>query len=1128
MPSPLARYLRRLHEIRSTGAATKETSFYAPLERLLNAAGQTLAPRVVATFQLKSIGAGNPDGGLFTADQLQRDTERPAEGTLPARGVVEVKGPGEALEPIVKGRQVAKYWRRYRQVLVTNYRQFAFVGEQEDLHGGAAPVVREHFALADSEDAFWALAADPSSAPDDLNGRFVDFLRRVLLYAAPIGEPQDVAWFLASYAREARARLDAADLERLGELREALEDALGLKFTGAKGDRFFRATIVQTLFYGLFSAWVLWHRSDESARTDFTWHGAGLYLRVPVIQVLFGHMAMAHRVRSLDLVDVLNRASAMLGRVDRTAFFARFDERDAIQYFYEPFLEAFDPQLRKELGVWYTPRPVVRYMVERVDRALREELGVTDGLADPNVMVLDPCCGTGAYLVAVLERIARTLSEQGGGALSGVELRRAAVERLFGFEILTAPFVVAHLQVGLFLREEGVPLGEDERAGVFLTNALTGWQPAEHPKLPFAELAEERAEADRVKQQKKILVVLGNPPYDRYAQVAVGEERDLSDAYRSTADGVPDPEGPGLNDLYVRFFRIAERQISEKTGRGIVCFITNYSWLTKSSYPGMREHFLKAFDRIEIDNLNGDSRDTGKLTPEGDPDPSIFSTDRNREGIRKGTAVALLTKTEQTAAPAVVRYRDLWGTGKREQLAAETEGQQEPTYEALDPAAELGYPFAPRVLGANYLSWPKLPELFPFSSPGIFTARDDALVDIDRDRLEARIAAYLDPSVSDAEIGRMAPRFMKSTRRFDPEDVRRYLLKREANKGRIIRYLYRPFDMRWLYWEPETKLLDEKRSDYMKHVLESNLWVAAVRQNRKAFDPPTATSLAASLHVIERGANFFSLRLNPDAPGGDLFSQPSNGSDAPLYNLSETARDYLAAVGADPEALFYHALAMLHAPAYRLENAGALRQDWPRVPLPAAREALNASAALGRRVAKLLDVEREVEGVTTGRIREALRPLGVPSHVEEKRQLDPAAGHFDVTAGWGYAGAHNATMPGRGDARERPFAEAERAALPEGFAERLGETTFDIYLNDAAYWKNVPQRVWTYTLGGYPVLKKWLSYREKALLGRALTSEEVRYLMGCVRRISALLLLEPELDASYAAARHSAATARNA
>jgi predicted helicase len=266
-------------------------------------------------------------------------------------------------------------------------------------------------------------------------------------------------------------------------------------------------------------------------------------------------------------------------------------------------------------------------MVSRVDMALREDLGVTDGLASENVYILDPCCGTGAFLAAVLRKIDASLTKNGYGALRGQMVKKAALNRVFGFDIMPAPFVVAHLQVGLVLQAMGASLDSNhERPGIYLTNALTGWEPHTNKPLPFPELEQERTAAEKVKQDAPILVILGNPPYNGYAGMAVDEERELSAAYRSTKR-VRRPEGQGLNDLYVRFFRMAERRIAEKNGQGIVSFISNYSWLDGLSFTGMRERYLDAFDLIRIDSLNGDKYKTGKTTPDGAPDPSIFSTE---------------------------------------------------------------------------------------------------------------------------------------------------------------------------------------------------------------------------------------------------------------------------------------------------------------------------------------------------------------------------------------------------------------------------------------------------------------------------------------------------------------------
>jgi len=1116
--SLLQSYLEEIRRNRGSGAATDETSFYTPLENLLDAVGEDLEPQIDCVMQLKDAGAGNPDGGLFRADQIP-ETRAPLfeddrEVPIPGRGAIEVKAPTDGLDALQESSQVQRYLDRYGICLITNYRAFRLLGTD----GPTGPDVLEDFELAGSEGAFWEMTHRAGSVPTELEERFEGFLKRVLTRNAPLQEPEDVAALLASYARDARLRLEDASLDDLGLLRDSFEESLGVEFQGDRGEEFFRSTIVQTLFYGLFSSWVLWHREAPGREDEFDWHEATDYLGVPVLERLFNQVVVPSQLRQFRLLEILGWTEDALNRVDRSSFFAQFEEKRAVQYFYEPFLERFDSELREQLGVWYTPKEVVEYQVRRIDTVLREELGIRDGLAAEEVVVLDPCCGTGAYLVEVLRQIARRLKEQGQEALMAEVLREAATNRIYGFEILTAPFVVAHLQIGLFLAQIGAPLidAEEERAGVYLTNALTGWRPdGEEEKRTFPEFKAERLAAEKVKQEEPILVVLGNPPYSGYAGIAVGEERELSEAYRETEEA-PEPQGHGLNDLYVRFFRMAERQIVERTEKGVVCYISNYSWLDGLSHTGMRERYLDVFDEIWIDNMNGDKYRTGKRTPEGDPDPSVFSTDYSRIGIQVGTAVSLLCRDgeqEGDVEEAEVHYREFWGKGKRGRLLESADLTNAEGYGDLDPPLKLGLPLMPRSTGDDYLDWPKLPEIFPANFPGVKTSRDDAVVDTDRDRLETRMREYFDPEVSDQEIAERYPRLMESTSEFDPSKTRDYLIERGFKPENIVRYCYRPMDVRWLYWEPETNLLDRERDSYFPHVFDGNYQIEARQRIAKEFDRGYVTDLLGD-NFGAGLSNFFPLYLKPKANGGNLFQQPNvDGESEPVPNLSDSAEGYLDRVDGAVETLFYHTIATLHAPTYRQENEGALRQDWPRVPLPEDGEVLRQSAQLGREVASLLDVEQEVEGVTAGTIRPELRPLGVPTPASEKDRLSRE--DFGVSAGWGYTAHHGATMPAGGEYEQRSLTPAEETALPEGAAGRFGVTTYDIYLNDSAYWQHVPERVWDYTLGGYPVIKKWLSYREKEVLGRRLRLDEVQHVTDMTRRIAALLLLEPRLDDNY-------------
>ena len=875
-------YLVDLGRVRASGGATGERSSYPALANLLNAVGATLKPKVFCVVELADQGAGHPDMGLYSAKQLQKGG--PEEGQTPEHGVVEVKSAEDNAWLTADGPQVSRYWGRYRLVLVTNTRDFVLVGED----ASGRPAKLETFRLAGDGETFEHRLSKPRSFTHAVGAGLGEYLSRALSHSAALTEPKDLAWLLASYARDGLARVEAAgDAPSLEAVRSALEEALGVRFEGEKGTRFFHSALVQTLFYGIFSAWVLWTRAgaksdvgplfaDVSSAARFDWRTAVWHLRAPVLRALFQQLSDPGRLQPLGLVEVLDWTAAVLDRVDRPAFFDRFNEGEAVPYFYEPFLEAFDPGLRKQLGVWYTPAEVVRYMVARVDKALKDDLGIADGLAAENVYVLDPCCGTGAFLAEVLRRIAANLQSQGLGALTGARVKQAATERVFGFEIMPAPFV-----------------------------------------------------------------------------------------------------------------RMAERRIAERTGRGIVCFISNYSWLDGLSFTGMRERYLEAFDAIRIDNLHGD-RIISEYAPDGRTSETVFALRGQSPGIKVGASITLLSRSGTVAGTLTggsILYRDFHHAKADERRRALLDSLDasdiDADYSAFEPNLRLGLPFKPMAVSKGWFAWPSLPDLFPVSFPGVKTSRDGFLVDTDLDRLKARVADYFDASLSHEDIARLYPGVMKSTSRFNAYKVRDALLARGGpNKSGFVRHAYRPFDNRWLYWEADTKLLDEKRADYRPHVFEGSLWLLEVpRLRRDAIEPQAVvTSHLASLHLIEWSASMFPAWLRNDG------------------------------LGMDVEDLFHHVLATLHDPAYREANAGALRVGWPRIPLPGwpdgeaggAAVALARSAAQGRELAALLDPETPVPGVTQGPLRPEIAAIAVPDTTDGRNMT---ADDFAVTAGWGHYGS---------------------------------------------------------------------------------------------------------------------------
>ena len=1108
---------------RSFGAHTAETTFYTPLSNLLNDVGETLKPRVVFVAHPGNRGAGLPDGGLFPV--ANRRQTAPLPNQRPERGAVEIKPPGESLAALAQSEQIRRYMREYGLCLITNYHQFQLV-ELRD----AVPSVMESYALTRNAADLWNLPVTELAKRHAQT--LPDFLARVLTRKVLLEKPKDVAELLASYAREARERAAEHPIVAFDGVKSALQESLGITFEGEKGEHFFRSTLIQTLFYGIFSAWILWRRSpDYSAHNGiFNWRLSAEYLRVPVLRTLFHAVAEPGALNTVQITEVLDHATEALNRVQRD-FFTTFREEDAVQYFYEPFLEAFDPELRKELGVWYTPREIVRYMVERVDHLLRTELHEPLGLASPNVQVLDPCCGTGAYLVEVLHRIERTLREHAGDddALVGADLRRAATTRIFGFEIMPAPFVISHLQIAQLLEDARASLASTQRAQVFLTNALTGWVPARHPQSTFGfpAFTAERDAAEAVKQADTILVIIGNPPYNGYAGIAkIEEERNLTESYRTPISGLSAPQGRGLNDLYVRFFRIAERRIigdgqarGNTNGRGLVSLISNNAWLDGLSHVTMRHIFLQEFQSIFVDNLNGDKYRTGKTTPEGNPDPSAFTTAQNKEGIQVGTAISTLVRSSGSLTRQTIHLRSLWGTEKLGQLDREAREQVNPAYSVITPLSSVGLSFADRTHAADYGAWPKLPEIFPVSFAGSQTARDSALIDIDVTRLEKRMESYLNPSVSDEAIRANIPALMIAKKRFQPVSVRRTLLNVGFRPWQIMKFAYRPFDVRWLYWEPNTKLLDEKREDFMRCVPFPCPILISQQKTRMDASFPQVISVLPDLALMDRGATSFPLFVMSRA-------QTLLESDNLRINVSEGAARYVSQIGGNEQDLFFYSLATMHTPRYRTENAGALLNDWPRIPLPANAEFLIHSAALGRRLAELLDPESDLQLAAEWSF---LARLSIPAELpEDEPDRDRRnAARFAVTAGWGGRGQGDTVMPRRGKAPERDWspgelkrlevlATAQNLTLDDALA-LLGPRCVDVHLNGEAFWSAVPAKVWEYTLGGYQVLKKWLSYREEPLLGRPLHEDEARYFSQVVRRIAAILLLGPALDASYAA-----------
>lgn len=1068
--------------------------------------------------------------------------------------------------------QIGRYLSQTGVVLICNVRGIGLLTCEPSFKREAGKPVPPKKRVLEKTVDLWAATTgsgakqkiDPS-AIDDL----ISIVTRAVTDLARIGSPDDLAKILARQARDAKAAMPD-DLKPVKPLLDDYRQALGLAFdiNDEKGARFFRSSLVQSVFYALFAAWILWDK-EVSSDARFDVEDAHEYLPIPFLDSLLHDIRHPTRMRHLGLGAHLARAIDTLNRVDRPKFRSRmtFPAIDgetttaAITYFYEPFLEAFDPQLRDDLGVWYTPPEIVRYQVRRVHYILKTELGRQRGLADPEVVVLDPCCGTGAYLLEVARCIADELKSAGDENSLGLELARAFHERVLGFEILTAPFAIAQLQLYILLDRLGSRPDAAHRVAVFLTNALSGWHDAGNVKLNFPEMREEFDASQKVKSGARIIVILGNPPYDRFAGAAQAEEAELVAHYKGielvddvNKDGSIKRDEFGrirkkqrgesllykefgirkqlLDDLYIRFVRLAEERIGQAADYGVVSYISNSSYLTGRSHPLMRRSLLSSFHSVWIDNLNGDKYRTGKIIPKGLPgagtrDDSVFTTEMDPRGIQPGTAIVTWVKRQgEPTKPekANVFYRDFWGpaSAKRQGLLASLPSGVfaagvAPAYQALKPSQEGRWRLGPKTIEGGYEAWPALDEIFLVSFQGVNHNRglEGGIIDTDRPTLERRLQAYFAagsfPAAKAVSSEVATPRA-----RYNPEQAWQKLKAGgHFRKDAIIPFLAFPFDRRFIYYVPSEKWLNEARPEFARNAAD-NEWLITVPEPRKASEAwPVFSTDMVNLHVHERGSVVF-----PRETRGDdlLLDRDANLPDATWRVLRDhfglTGERRSGAARAFVGKLFRVAFGALHAPSYQAEHKSALSADWAHVPIPRDQTLFDRLVTTGEQVTRLLNVARDAAEVVEEIVgADRARALGRLSRTDGK-QVRPDDLTLTVTY-WG---------GGKGRWKHRPFM-AEELPSPD-YGDAWGGRTGDLYLNDDAYFANVPESVWNYQLGGYPVLKKWLGYRQAdRRRGEPLTDAERRWFRETIQRVAALLALGPTLDHLYHEATANAFTA---
>ncbi|MCY4107200.1 MAG: N-6 DNA methylase [Chloroflexi bacterium] len=833
---PILAYYRKIEATVNSGSAT-ELSYRSALEELL----REFDPAISVINEPKQQEFGAPD------IVIQR------EG-MPL-GYIECKDLHVNLAEAAQSEQLGRYRKACDNLILTNYLEFRwFRGSewQESLSFATFREGRLHNRYHRNAKLRFFLERFLRSSPQDIRspdelGQVMATLTREIAHQihAILDEPQRKT-FLWKHKH---------DLEQ--ELLPALSNAA------------FADMYAQTIAYALFAARM---ELEQLPAAEFT--TGTVFTHMPSTNP-FLHREFGHILQYLerDVKWAVDQLTTRLGHTQISEVMRDFRsgtaQRDAVVHFYEDFLATHDPALREQRGVYFTPEPVVGYIVRSVDALLRSHFGRRDGLADRYVHILDPAAGTGSFLLRVLEQIYETMASQRGTWPDYV--RRQVLPRLYGFELLMAPYTLAHMRLALYLKKTNFQLGEDDRLGIYLTNTLDPGRKVQQ-EMWDDYIATEAQAAAAVKNEKPIMVVLGNPPYSGHSANKGAWIRELLRDYFQV-DGAPlgERNPKMLQDDYVKFIRFGQHQI-ERNGEGILAFITNHGWLDNPTFRGMRQSLQNSFSAIYVLDIHGNIRKR-EVTPEGNRDQNVFD-------IQQGVSIAIFVKQRVQNGPARVFHADLWGLRKEKYSWLNQCDVMETDWQEIQPQSPSYY-FTP----FDYEGWRqyehywKITDIFTNYSMGITTGRDKLVIDFDEKTLRNRIEDFRNPNMSDEEI--RSKYEIKDTGDWNLKDSRAEVSMDDNWDDYFQECLYRPFDLRHLYYHPA--LISRSRLAVMQH-----MWY-------EAAEPPFKHGVDARR------------RSRPDA---DLVSSPSDksprgGSTTVSSANTPSTIDSLSAAGEQPTSSHY-------------------------------------------------------------------------------------------------------------------------------------------------------------------------------------------------------------------------------
>lgn len=977
-------------------------------------------------------------------------------------GYAETKDIDADLDKVMRSEQMHRY-AGYRNLFLTNNLEFRFLTDGE---------LVKSITIGDISSG--RLVADP-----DMYERLIIELSNFLASPPePITSGKRLAEIMGAKTRRIRDDLldhfadDPGSNDDLVKIFRVMKTML----VSDLDERKFADIYAQTLVYGLFIA-----RYNDTSPDTFTRSEARDLVPQtnPFLRVFFDHIVGAsfdvRLARAVDELCEVFRLSIVKKIVTKFVAAGPMQDKDPVVYFYEDFLKAYDSDLREDMGAYYTPVPVVRFIIRQVDRVLREEFGLK-GLADSSkisvkiddgqvwryrdsktgkrrkttgqeveyhrVQILDPAVGTGTFLSESINFIYRQYEEKKQLGQWPGYVTNDLLPRMHGFELMMAPYTIAHLKIAMTLEAMDVVRSPSQRLGIYLTSALEPGIPAPPDLLSLIGLTEVISEESRlasnVKNDRPLLVLIGNPPYKGESHNNTDFAKSLVENYAfepGTSNRLEEANYKWINDDYVKFIGLAERQIL-KNGTGILAMITGNGYLHNPTFRGMRYNLLKNFDKIFLLDLHGSTQKREK-TPAGEPDANVFD-------IKLGVSIIIAVKTSTATALADVYFGDLYGT-RAQKFDALNSGKELWKLIEIDPKFYRFSESAPQDIRDEYYGFPSVKDIFPLNSLGILTKRDKLAVGFNVSELADQLETFFDSDQSDQEVCRKFGLQVKDKDTWDAAALRREHSAEKAIES-IRDVVYRPFDSRKVAYDP--KLVARLNTKVSSQLSGGNYALVVGRQGQAVRDVMWNLVFVVDditdQNVFGRGGGTL-MPLNIHHVDGSMIANA--GSDA-VRILTKDLEGQAISHGE----IFDYVYAILHSPAYRNKYKAFLKTDFPQIPPACSREEFDYFRNHGQRLRELHLLN--IEGTLT--------------------TTYPVVGSNQV----------------------------------DFYRYREG----GVWINDSQMFGNVPEGAWEHYIGGYQPAKKWLKDRK----GRQLTNQEIDTYQVMIGVITDTLGIMEELD-SYPA-----------